>query len=366
MSQAFSYLHKTSSPYSADIRHIIDGLKEGQELVKEDLVKVLGFSSSLDAEYLFEQANYVKTRFYGNRVFLRALIEISNYCNRDCYYCGISGLIDRDDRYRLDEETLLSTIDQAASYGYQTFVLQGGEDPYFNTDRLVNYIKTIKERYPNHRVTLSLSEKDYEDYQRLFDAGADRYLLRHETASKSLYEQIHGPNMSFAKRRECLLDLKKSGFQVGAGFMVGLPNQTASDLADDLLFLKGLDPAMVGIGPYIVHEDTKMKDAKSGGLVETLMMVALARLILPKALIPATTALGVLDALGRERALLCGANVLMPNVSPEENLMKYEIYKNKTYAKDQSMKDLSKRLEEQGLELDFSAGDVVGWRRQND
>lgn len=366
MGNICSFLHQTSSPYSEEVRASIDQLVDGHTPSKDALLRILSYSSKEDATYLFEQAKAVKTRFYGNRVFLRALIEISNYCVRDCYYCGISGLIDRDDRFRLDEKELMNAIDQAASYGYQTFVLQGGEDPYFTTERLVKYIKMIKEKYPMHRVTLSLGEKDYRDYQRLFDAGADRYLLRHETASKSLYEQIHGPGMKFEKRRECLYDLKKSGFQVGAGCMVGLPNQTAEDLVEDLLFLYELDPAMVGIGPYIMHDDTKMKGEESGDYYETLMVVALARLLLPKALIPATTALGVLDPLGREKALMCGANVLMPNVSPKENLVKYEIYKNKTYAKDQSIADLSDRLKEMGVTLDFSAGDVLGWRRQND
>lgn len=364
--KVFSNVLQQTSVYSSNVRAIIDQLGDGDIVNKDGIVYLLTYIANDDAVYLFEKANEMKTRFYQNRVFLRALIEISNYCTRDCYYCGISGLISRSDRYRMDQDTLMSSIDQAAHKGYQTFVIQGGEDPFFTTDLLVDYIKTIKENYPNHRVTLSLGEKSYEEYKRLYDAGVDRYLLRHETASKKLYEEIHGPSMSFEKRRSCLYDLKRIGYQVGAGFMVGLPNQTADDLASDLLFLKALDPEMVGIGPYIVHDDTLMKDATSGGYLETTIMVALARLILPKALIPATTALGVLEPLGREKALLRGANVLMPNVSPKDNLEKYEIYKNKTYAKDQTLDNLRDRLDGMGLELDFSQGDVYGWRKYND
>jgi len=364
--ELFSYLSKQTSVHSNDVCSIINKMVVGMFVTEDELVFLLTYISSDDAKYLFEKANEVKTRFYQNRVFLRALIEISNYCSRECYYCGISALIGRTDRYRMDKETLLSSIDQAAHKGYQTFVLQGGEDPYFSVDLLSEYIKTIKERYPHHRVTLSLGEKSYEEYQKLFDAGTDRYLLRHETASKKLYQEIHAPSMSFEKRRECLRDMKDIGYQVGAGFMVGLPNQTAKDLANDLLYLKELDPEMVGIGPYIVHDKTLLKEAISGGYLETTIMVALTRLILPKALIPATTALGVLEPRGREKALLRGANVLMPNVSPKDNLIKYEIYKNKTYAKDQKLSDLEIRLNEMGLVLDFSQGDMYGWEHKND
>lgn len=366
MSKAFMHLSEKETQYSSRVKKSIDALKDASMIPKDELVNLLKWISFEDAQYLFEQANEVKTRFYENRVFLRALIEISNYCTRECYYCGISGLIHRNDRYRLSGEALMSSIDEAARQGYQTFVLQGGEDPYFSTNLLVDYIKRIKERYPEHRVTLSLGEKSYEEYKALYDAGADRYLLRHETASKRLYEEIHGPSMSYEKRRSCLRDLKDIGFQVGAGFMVGLPNQRAEDLVEDLIFLHDLNPDMVGIGPYIVHDETRMKDSTSGGYLETLVMVALTRLVLPKALLPATTALGVLEPLGRERALMCGANVLMPNVSPKENLVKYEIYKNKSYAKDQTMQDLNARLEERHLSLDFSRGDVYGWRQNND
>lgn len=357
----FSHVSDQTNTYSKDVRHIIDKMVDESSIEKEELVFVLTHISFDDAQYLFVKANEMKTRFYQNRVFLRALIEISSYCTRECYYCGISSLISRNDRYRMDKETLMSSIDFAAKQGFKTFVLQGGEDPYFTVELLVEYIKEIKKKYPMHRVTLSLGEMTYNDYKKLYEAGADRYLLRHETASKKLFEEIHGPSMSFERRRECLDMLKEIGYQVGAGFMVGLPSQTAEDLADDLLYIKKLNPEMVGIGPYIVHDETLMKDARSGGYLETTIMVALARLMLPKALIPATTALGVLEPLGREKALLRGANVLMPNVSPKDNLSKYEIYKNKTYAKDQTLSDLGQRLSDMGVTLDFSQGDVFGW-----
>lgn len=365
MKQAFSYLSKQTSIYSEKVRQIIDNMVVGTSVDKDDVVYLITYISYEDALYLFAKVNKVKTRFYQNRVFLRALIELSNYCSRECYYCGISALVDRVDRFRLDEETLMNTIHKAAAEGYQTFVLQGGEDPYFSINMLVKYIKMIKKTYPKHRITLSLGEKSFDEYQKLFDAGADRYLLRHETASKKLYEAIHAPSMSFERRRTCLLDLKQIGYQVGTGFMVGLPNQTADDLASDLLFIKELNPEMVGIGPYIVHDQTLMKDASSGGYLETTIMVALARLCLPKALIPATTALGVLEPRGREKALLRGANVLMPNVSPEDNLVKYEIYNNKITAKNQTLLELEKRLSDMNLTLDLSQGDVYGWRSLN-
>lgn len=306
----------------------------------------------------------LKTRrnYYERKVFFRGLLEISNSCKNNCYYCGIRRSNDKVGRYRLTKDEILASCEYAYSLGFKTFVLQGGEG-YYTDNKIVGIIQAIKKRYPDCAITLSLGEKSYESYQRYYDAGADRYLLRHETATSQHYARLHPEGMTFANRRKCLCDLKKIGFQVGAGFMVGSPYQTIENMADDLLFLKQLDPHMVGIGPFIPHQDTIFAKEKPGTLQATLLMLALTRLLLPKVLLPATTALGTIDPLGREKGLEVGANVIMPNISPINVREDYSLYDNKVSTGDEAAESLSEIADDitrAGFVPDFSRGDYYG------
>ncbi len=347
---------------------LIDQLKREKQLEKEEYLFILNNITVKEIPYLNQAASDVKYQYYQNRVYLRGLIEISNYCKMGCKYCGINYKIKNIERYRMTIDEIIECCLLGYSLGYKTFVIQGGEDSYYTDDLLVDMVKRIKEKMPDVRVTLSLGERTRESYQKLYDAGTDRYLLRHETASKRLYEYLHASFMSFDNRKECLQNLKEIGYQVGAGFMVGSPTQTNEDLVEDLLYLKELGPEMVGIGPYLCHEDTELRGNMSGTLEETLVMVALVRLILPKALIPATTALGTLDTLGREKALKTGANVMMPNISPTENRELYEIYQNKICTQDtsnQCRNCIEGRILGVGHVIDSGVGDYIDLERVN-
>ena len=344
----------------------IDKLKEEGSLSKEEYLFILNNITKKETPYLNKTAYDVKYQYYQNRVYLRGLIEISNYCKMGCKYCGINYKIKNIKRYRMTVDEIIECCLLGYSLGYKTFVIQGGEDSYYTDDLLVDMLKRIKEKMPDIRVTLSLGERTRESYQKLYDAGADRYLLRHETASRRLYEYLHASFMSFDNRRECLNNLKEIGYQVGAGFMVGSPTQTNEDLVEDLIYLKELDPEMVGIGPYLCHEDTELRGNDSGTLDETLIMVALVRLILPKALLPATTALGSLHTIGREKALKTGANVMMPNISPTENRELYEIYQNKICTSDtsnQCRNCIEGRIYGVGHVVDLGVGDHIDIER---
>ncbi|MGI6169471.1 MAG: [FeFe] hydrogenase H-cluster radical SAM maturase HydE [Christensenellales bacterium] len=317
-------------------------------------------------QLLYEEARALRERHYGKQVYTRGLIEISNYCKNNCYYCGIRRDNSKVERYRLDKEQILECCEIGAALGYHTFVLQGGEDPYFTDERLVDSIRAIKEAHPDCALTLSLGERSRESYQRLYDAGADRYLLRHETANEAHYRRLHPDELVFENRRRCLFDLQEIGFQVGAGFMVGSPGQTCETLADNLLFLKELQPAMVGIGPFIPQKDTPFGGEAAGSIQQTLDMVAMARILLPKALIPATTAVGTLDPQGREKALKAGANVVMPNLSPLSVRNKYLLYDNKICTDEDASECrgcLERRIKSAGFEMDFGRGDYIDWER---
>jgi len=283
---------------------------------------------------LFRRADERRREFYGTDVYLRGLVELTNYCNNDCFYCGIRCSNLHLDRYRLSCETILSCCKTGYELGYRTFVLQGGEDPFFNDDRLVEIVSTIRtylsqKHLADCAITLSLGERSHESYQKLFDAGANRYLLRHETANAEHYAKLHPASMSLEHRKESLWHLKEIGYQVGSGFMVGSPFQTVMHLVEDLRFLQQLQPAMIGIGPFLVHRDTPFFQYQNGSLALTLRLIAVLRLMFPYALIPATTALGTIDPQGRELGLRAGANVVMPNLSPVEVRKKYELYNNK-------------------------------------
>jgi len=280
---------------------------------------------------LLRRAEDRRREFYGSDVYLRGLIELTNYCKNDCFYCGIRRSNALPDRYRLSLDEILNCCKVGYELGYRTFVLQGGEDPFFNDDRIVEIVSDIRKRYQDCAITLSLGEHSRESYQRFFDAGANRYLLRHETANSDHYAKLHPNSMSLEHRKQCLWHLKEIGYQVGSGFMVGSPFQTMECLIEDLRFLQQLKPSMIGIGPFIVHRDTPFAHYPSGSLTLTLRLIAVLRLMFPYALIPATTALGTIDPLGREMGLRAGANVVMPNLSPVEVRKKYELYDNKLH-----------------------------------
>lgn len=341
------------------INAYIDVLFDNEDLSDDKLLYILDYLEPFSIEYLKKRADEKRRQFYDDKVFMRGLIEFTNYCKQNCEYCGIRAANTSASRYRLDLEDVLACCREGYRLGYRTFVLQGGEDPHFTDDRLVEMVTAIKSEFPDTAITLSIGELSRESYQRLYDAGADRYLLRHETASKDLYEKIH-PKMSFENRIQCLYTLKDIGFQVGAGFMVGLPGQTNANLVEDLRFLKTFKPHMIGIGPFIPHSETPLA-AEAGGTVEkTLIMVSLVRLMIPDALLPATTALGSLDDLGREKAIRAGANVVMPNLSPTEVRPKYALYENKICTGDEAAHCracIENRIEKAGYHVDLSRGD---------
>ncbi len=305
--------------------------------------------------------------YYGKKVFFRGLIEFTSYCRNDCYYCGIRRSNDHAVRYRLTEEEILRCCDAGHALGFRTFVLQGGEDPFFTDGRMTRIVSGIKARHADSAVTLSLGERPRASYQRLFDAGADRYLLRHETADKGHYAALHPPELSLENRMRCLADLRDIGFQVGAGFMVESPYQTWDTLAEDLLFLRALQPHMVGIGPFIPQKDTRFRRQPKPTAARTLILLSLIRLMLPKVLLPATTALGTVDPLGREKGLAAGANVVMPNLSPVAHRKDYALYDDKICTGEEAaecLACLSRRIASAGFEPDFSRGDHPDARRR--
>lgn len=279
--------------------------------------------------YLFEKARQVQHEIYGNKIFIRGLIEISNYCKNDCYYCGIGKSNSNVSRYRLTKEDIMKCCESGYESGFRTFVLQGGEDFFYTDEVMVDIIASIKSKYYDCAVTLSLGEREYSTYKTYFDSGADRYLLRHETSNCEHYSRLHPKGMSLERRKQCLWDLKEIGFQVGCGVMVGSPFQTIENLAEDLIFMNEFSPHMVGIGPFIAHHDTVFAGEENGSLEQTLFMLGLIRIMLPNVLIPATTALGTIHPQGRERGILAGANVVMPNLSPEAVRKNYQLYDNK-------------------------------------
>lgn len=311
------------------MKQLIDKLKETQELSMDEWRALIENRTAALSDYLFAQAREVRQRYYGKDVYIRGLIEFTNYCRNDCYYCGIRKSNAAATRYRLTKEQILDCCKTGYALGFRTFVLQGGEDGFFTDARMAEIISDIRRAYPDCAITLSIGEKSRESYKRFFDAGADRYLLRHETYNCGHYAQLHPPALTAKARQQCLYDLKDIGYQVGTGFMVGSPFQTAEHLAEDMIFLKKLNPQMVGIGPFIPHHATPFSGQPAGTLSLTLYMLALIRLLLPKVLLPATTALGTIAPDGRERGILAGANVVMPNLSPTDVRKNYLLYDNK-------------------------------------
>lgn len=336
---------------------------ENQNLKKEEFVELIRCADDPETrEALAERAVEIRKKYYGDKVYTRGLIEFTNYCKNNCYYCGIRRDNRNAKRYRLTEDEILDCCKNGYELGFRTFVLQGGEDPYYTDERMEQIIRSMKEKYPECAVTLSIGERSMESYRRFREAGADRYLLRHETADEVHYRTLHPEEMSLQNRLECLRNLKALGYQVGAGFMVGSPNQTVECLAEDLLFLKDLEPQMVGIGPFIPHHDTVFAKEPSGSVDLTIYLLSVIRILLPKVLLPATTALGTMDPRGREKGLAVGANVVMPNLSPVKNRKQYELYDNKICTGEEAAECrgcLSRRVESVGYHLVSDRGDAV-------
>ena len=344
------------------LHQIIDRIREQQNISREELEILLTTEDKEALEYLRTSAREVADAVYGRQVFIRGLIEFSNYCKNDCLYCGIRRSNVKADRYRLTKEEILSCCDNGYGLGFRTFVLQGGEDAYFTDERICDLVISIKKRYPDCAVTLSIGEKEKSSYQAFFNAGADRYLLRHETADEAHYRSLHPKEMSLSHRKQCLWELKEIGYQVGCGFMVGSPEQTVDTLYEDLQFIKELQPHMVGIGPFIPQKDTPFGEKQAGTLDQTLRLLSIIRLIHPHVLLPSTTALGTIHPLGREKGIQAGANVVMPNLSPVAVREKYRLYDNKicTGAEAAECRHcMSRRMESVGYQVVVSRGDYT-------
>ena len=344
------------------MKKIIQKLYETSDLSDNELKMLIDSSSDEDNELLRALADEVRQRYYGKDVFLRGLIEISSYCKNNCFYCGIRRDNKCAERYRLSTEDILECCDYGYSLGLRTFVLQGGEDLHFSDEFLIPLISEIKKRYPECAVTLSLGERSEESYRKLKQIGADRYLLRHEAADDTLYAKLHPESMSLENRKNCLFTLKKLGYQTGSGFMVGAPYQTTDDIIKDLRFLQKLNPEMIGIGPFVPHNDTPFKEFKKGELGLVLKLVSILRLMFPKALIPSTTALGTIHPYGREMGLKAGANVVMPNLSPADVRKKYMLYNDKICTDEEACEniaELKKRIATAGYEVLGGRGDAV-------
>ena len=342
------------------IRALIDRLCENRALSLEEYAQLIDGRDGEAARLLAARADAVRREIYGNRVFIRGLIEISNICKNDCLYCGIRRSNRSCARYRLEKDDILACCEEGYALGFRTFVMQGGEDAFFTDEVMTDIVRAIKARYPDCAVTLSLGERDDESYARLREAGADRYLLRHETASPAHYARLHPKEMSFANRMRCLRALKALGYQVGCGFMVGSPHQTTRELAADLKFIEEFAPQMVGIGPFIPHAATPFAGHPAGTVELTCYLLSVIRLIHPNALLPATTALGSIDPTGREKGILAGANVVMPNLSPAAVRRKYELYNNKLSDGDESAQGvahLRQSMAASGYEIVTARGD---------
>ena len=345
-----------------NIYSIIDKLFLTHSLTVEEYKFLLDNRTDELAKHLQEKADEVRRRVYDNKIFIRGLIEISNICKNNCYYCGIRAGNGNCQRYRLTESEILSCCKTGYELGFRTFVLQGGEDGFYTDEYLCGIIKAIKKDYPDCAVTLSLGERTKESYQRLFQAGADRYLLRHEAVDDELYKKLHPENMLLENRIECLKSLKEIGYQVGCGFMVGAPFQDNMHIAKDLKFIEDFSPDMCGIGPFIPHKDTIFKDNKSGTVELTCYLLSIIRLIKPNILLPATTALGTIDHNGREKGVLSGANVVMPNLSPEDAKKKYDLYDNKISwgaESGKNLQELKARMSKIGFQVVCERGDII-------
>ena len=345
-----------------NLHELIDRLHKEHTLTRGEFITLIKERDEENASYLASLAREEAVKIYGNGVFPRGLVEFTNYCKNNCYYCGIQGSNQHANRYRLSKDEILSACENGYQLGYRSFVLQGGEDPHYSDDVMVPIVSEIRKRYQDCAITLSLGERSKESYQKLYDAGADRYLLRHEAATPELYQKLHPESLSLENRIQCLWNLKEIGYAVGTGVMVGAPYQTVENLVDDILFIQKLDPQMVGIGPFVPHHDTKFKDYPSGTVELTTYLTSILRLMNPHLLLPATTALGTIDPRGREKGILAGANVVMPNLSPVAVRKDYSLYDNKICTGEEAAECagcLGRRLASIDYELVFTRGDYI-------
>ncbi len=339
---------------------LIKKLKSNGVLEKDEFIQIISTYDNDDFEFARLLARETALENFGNKIYIRGLIEFTNICTQNCFYCGLRAENNKISRYRLTKDDILACCREGYSLGFRSFVLQGGEDPHFDDDLMCDIVSSIKSNHPDCAVTLSIGEKSYEAYKRFFDAGADRYLLRHETADPLHYSKLHPSPQTLESRKECLFNLKKIGFQTGCGFMVGSPYQTVETIAEDLLFINELKPHMVGIGPFLPHEDTPFGDKPAGSFELTLLLLALVRIMLKKVLLPSTTALGTLEPNGREMGVLSGANVVMPNLSPLSVREKYMLYNGKISTGEeaaQSIELLKQSFKKIGYEISVTRGD---------
>lgn len=342
------------------MRELIDKLNECHQLEKGEWERLLSGYSDDDADYAAKLASGIRDKVYGKNVFIRGLIEISSYCKNDCLYCGIRKSNRSALRYRLTKEEILSCCSEGWRLGFRTFVLQGGEDLWYSDSRMADIVSSIRRKFADCAITLSLGERPKQSLKLLFDAGADRYLLRQESANSAHYSLLHPPEMQLETRLRCLYDLKEIGYQVGCGFMVGSPFQTASTIADDMVFIRQLEPQMVGIGPFLPHSQTPFKDKSAGSVKLCCFLLSLIRIMLPDVLLPATTALSSADEDGRIKGILAGANVVMPNLSPPSVRKKYKLYDNKKSFGAESaggLDMLRKSFKQYGFNIPITRGD---------
>ena len=345
------------------MKELIERLERERDLTNAEFTVLLDQSSGADRDFLFERARAVRDAHYGRKVYIRGLIELTNYCKNDCLYCGIRKSNASCERYRLTKEQILSCCESGYALGFRTFVLQGGEDGWYTDERMTDIVRAMRQAYPDCAITLSLGERGRESFKRLYDAGANRYLLRHETADEAHYARLHPVSMTLTHRLQCLRDLKEIGFQTGAGFMVGSPYQTTECIVRDFRFLQELKPQMVGLGPFIPHHATPLKDFPAGSTERTLLCLSIVRLLLPNVLLPATTALATIDGDGRIKGMNAGCNVVMPNLSPLEDRSKYLLYDNKASSGEEaaeSLRALREHLAAAGYEVVIDRGDYKG------
>jgi biotin synthase len=344
-----------------DTALLIEKLNNTHSLNKDEALQLIK-QGAQHKNLLFALAQETAHKSFGRQIFVRGLIEFTNYCKNDCYYCGIRRSNKNAARYRLTQEEILECCQAGYGFGFRTFVLQGGEDYFYSDEDIAAIVRAIKAQHPDCAVTLSIGERSRETYALWKKAGADRYLLRHETADCAHYAKLHPAELSAKNRQNCLYTLKELGYQAGAGFMVGSPYQTAENLADDLMFLQKLRPQMIGIGPFIPHHDTPFKDEPAGSVELTLVMLAVLRLLFPRVLLPATTALGTLAPGGRLLGIKAGANVIMPNLSPQNVRGKYLLYDNKLHTgaeAAEALNELQREVASIGYRIVSARGDYT-------
>lgn len=345
-------------------KELIIKLRDNHILERNEFKQLITDLCPDDEEFLYEEARKLREIYYGKEVYTRGLIEFTNYCTKDCLYCGIRAGNSDCERYRLSEDQIFECASIGYRLGFRTFVLQGGEDPFFDDDTFLRIIKRIKSSFPDCAITMSVGEKSRKSYEAFYQAGADRYLLRHETISSDHYSMLHPRGQNIDSRIKCLKDLKDIGYQVGVGIMIGSPGQTIDHIINDLFFMKEFQPQMVGMGPFIPHEQTPFKNKESGKLRDVLHIISIVRLMLPEVLLPSTTALGTIFPTGRELGIKAGANVVMPNLSPKGVRAKYTLYDGKICTGEEAAECigcLTNRINSTGYEITVDKGDCAGF-----